>query len=107
MIEDYYIDDFKVKRQTLQNDGGGVFTPVFTDYSNVKGRLRPLTGNEILANDRIGLKTTHRFYCDVINVIVTDRIFDSVSSSSYDIKFIKNPMQMNHHLEIDCELIDA
>lgn len=106
-IGSFYTAGFKIKRQSLQNDGGGVFSPVFTDYLNITGRLRPLTGNEILANERIGLKTSHRFYCDVISVIETDRIYDSSSSKSYDIKFIKNPMGMNHHLEIDCELIDA
>lgn len=107
MIDKYYGEGFKIKRQSLQDDGGGVSVPVFTDVMDVSGRLRPLTGNEILANERIGLRTTHRFYCDVISVIPTDRIYDSNSSSSYDIKFIKNPMSMNHHLEIDCELVDA
>jgi len=106
-IDSYYRSGFTIKRATLLNDGGGVMVKTFIDFASTDGRMRPLTGNEILANEKIGLKTSHRFYCAVNNAIEADRIYDSVYQKTYEIKFIKNPMEMDDHLEIDCELIDA
>lgn len=103
-INDHYIPGFTVKR-SVQTNVNGIATETFSDLAEVSGRMRALTGNEILANERRGLKTSHRFYCDVIDIEIRDRIVNG--SNTFDVKFVKNPMEMNHHLEIDCELIDA
>lgn len=105
-IADQYKPGYKIKRPAYSNVNG-IATETFSDLSDISGRMRPLTGNEVLANERLGKKTSHRFYCDVTDVEERDRIYDSNNNLTYDIKFVKNPMEMNHHLEIDCELIDA
>ncbi len=106
-IESYYRTGFSVKRPVSVSDSGGSFTTTFADYAAISGRMRPLTGTEILANEKLGLKTSHRFYCAVLSAVESDRIYDSVNDKTYEIRFIKNPMEMDDHLEIDCELIDA
>lgn len=106
-IDSYYISGFIIKRPVETNDGGGVMVLSFSDLLTTSGRMRPLTGNEILANEALGLKTSHRFYCPVIDVNEKDRIYDSNKNKTYEIKFVKNPMEMDDHLEIDCELINA
>jgi hypothetical protein len=106
-IDSYYKPGYTVKRPVESNDGGGVIVLTFADLVNSSGRMRPLTGTEILANEALGLKTSHRFYCPVIDVVEKDRIYDSNKSKTYEIKFVKNPMEMDDHLEIDCELINA
>lgn len=105
-INDHYISGFIIKRP-VQTNVNGIATETFSDLSEVNGRMRPLTGNEVLANEKLGLKTSHRFYCDVIDAEERDRIYDSNKIKTYDIKFVKNPMEMDHHFEIDCELLDA
>lgn len=106
-VESYYKSGYMIKRAVNTNDGGGVVIQTFSDLVATYGRMRALTGTEILANEKLGLVTSHRFYCPVIDVEEKDRIYDSNKSKTYEIKFVKNPMEMDSHLEIDCELIDA
>lgn len=105
-IESYYKPGYTIKRPVVTTVDG-VVVETFSDLISVSGRMRALNGNEVLANERIGLITTHRFYCAVVDVEVKDRIFDSNKSKTYEIKFVKNPMEMDDHLEIDCELINV
>lgn len=104
-IDSYFKPGYSIKSVTNTPDGAGSFTKTYTEHANVSGRMRPLTGSEILANEKLGAITTHRFYCPVITVAETDRIYDENNDRIYDIKFIKNPMEMDDHLEIDCEQI--
>lgn len=106
-IDSYYKSGFTIKRAVNTVDAGGSPIETFSDLSITYGRMRPLNGTEILANEALGLKTSHRFYCPVIDVVEKDRIYDSDRNKTYDIKFVKNPMDWDSHLEIDCELINA
>jgi head-tail adaptor len=107
MIEDYYRSAYTIMRPINTVDSGGSPIETFSDLISISGRMRPLNGSEILTNEKIGIKTSHRFYCGVIDVVEADRIYDGLNLKTYEIKFIKNPLEMNDHLEIDCELIDA
>lgn len=106
-IDSYYKSGYMIQRPVSTVDAGGAPIESFSDLTSTYGRLRPLSGNEILANEALGLKTSHRFYCPVLDVVEKDRIYDSNKSKTYEIKFVKNPMEMDSHLEIDCELINA
>lgn len=106
-IDSFYTSGWVIKRPVVTVDSGGSPVKTFSDLLSAYGRMRPLTGNEILANEKLGLVTSHRFYCGVIDVEELDRLYDSTNGKTYEIKFVKNPMQMGVHLEIDCELIDA
>lgn len=105
-IDSYYKSGFTVKRVTNVDDGAGSFTEQLSDLVSTYGKMRPLSGNEILANDKLNYRTTHRFYCPVIDIKPEDKIYDSTSEKYYEVKSIKNPMEMNVHLEIDCEYLE-
>lgn len=106
-IDSFYTSGYTIKRPTQSIDSGGAVVLTFADLVSTYGRLRPLTGTEILGNEKLGLVTSHRFYCAVMDIDVKDRIYDSVNGKTYEIKFVKDPMQMGVHLEIDCELIES
>lgn len=103
-IESYYVTGYEIQRATNADDGAGSFTETLNKVSDITGRMRPLTGNEILANEKLDLITTHRFYCAITDVLPGDYIYDSVKDKTYSVKFVKNPMEMDDHFEIDCYL---
>lgn len=105
-IDSYYKSGFTVKRVTNVDDGAGSFTEQLSDLVSTYGRMRPLNGNEILANDKLNYRTTHRFYCPVIDIQPEDKIYDATSEKYYEVKSIKNPMEMDVHLEVDCEYLE-
>ena len=105
-IENFYKSGYTIKRPITTIDSGGSPIETFSDFITASGRMRPLTGNEILANEKLGLVTSHRFYCAVIDAEEKDRIYDSNTGNTYEVKFVKDPMEMRHHLEIDCKLIE-
>lgn len=101
-IESYFRPGFDVKRVIKVDDTAGSWTEELSKVSDLNGRLRPLTGTEILANEKLSLITSHRFYCPVADVVEGDYIYDTVKEKLYEVKFVKNPMEMDDHLEIDC-----
>lgn len=104
-IDSYYRTGFTIKRPVSTVDAGGSPIELFVDLTAVDGRMRQLNGTEVLANEALGLKTTDRFYCAVIDVEEKDRIYDSVNDKTYEIRSVNNVMEMDSHLQIDCELI--
>lgn len=105
-IDTYYKSGFTIKRPIPSVDSGGSPVETFSDFLTTSGRMRPLTGTEILANEKLGLVTSHRFYCPVIDVEEKDRIYNSTTENTYEVKFVKDPMEMGDHLEIDCKFIE-
>lgn len=101
-IETYWVSGFEIKRVTKVDDNAGSYTEQLSKVSDTVGRLRPLSGNEILANEKLNLITSHRFYCPVIDVNEGDYIYDTVKPRLFEVKYVRNPMDMDEHLEIDC-----
>lgn len=100
MIEDYFTSGWEIQRPITQNIGG-IAKDTYIMVKTIAGRMRPLTGSEIYANEKYNYKTTHRFYCGIHDIKSNDRIHDSNSNLSYEVVFIRNPMSMDDHLEID------
>lgn len=105
-IDSYYKSGFTIKRVTNVDDGAGSYTEQLSDLVSTNGRMRPLNGNEILANEKLNYRTTHRFYCPVTDIKPDDKIYDTTSEKYYEVKSIKNPMEMDSHLEVDCEYLE-
>ena len=103
-IGSYLVSGYEIHRPIDVDDGAGSSTEQLIKLSDTQGRMRPLTGNEILANEKINLITSHRFYCPVQEVSNGDYIKDTVKDQLYSVVFVKNPMEMDDHLEIDCYL---
>ena len=100
MINDYYLPGFQILSYTEVNDGG-IAIKTHSVIMEIAGRMRPLSGNEMVTNEKLGYKSSHRFYCDIAEINNTHILRDP-DGRIYDIKYVKNPMEMNHHLEIDC-----
>jgi SPP1 family predicted phage head-tail adaptor len=92
---------FSVENYSSTADGlGGQTNPVWTLVCEVNGRRRLLSGNEIIANEKRGYNSTHRFYCDYTSSITEgQRIV--YGGEYYSIKFVDNPHNENEFLQID------
>ena len=87
-----------------QDDYG---TPVETwtkRHDQLACRVVPLTGTEQAIFDRDSVRSTHKIFTQYKSGIITaDRVlFDS---DYYQIHLVRNPGNINHHLELECELI--
>lgn len=100
-IESYYVSGYEIHRPANGVDPGGSVTESLNKIADTVGRMRPLNGDEILANEKLNLITSHRFYCPVTDVVAGDYIKDTVKNQLYEVKFVKNPMEMDDHLEVD------
>jgi SPP1 family predicted phage head-tail adaptor len=94
---------FSVQESTATADGLGGQTETWSAVSGlgeVNGRRRLLSGNEIIANEKRGYNSTHRFYCDYTSSITEgQRIV--YGGEYYSIKFVDNPHNENEFLQID------
>ena len=71
-----------------------------TALTNINARMRLLSGDEIIENDKRGFKSSHRAYCDY-NSSITKSLRVVYNSEYYTIKFIDNPHNENEFLQID------
>ncbi len=89
---------------TIQNitetaDGLGGITYAWADLGSFKGRISPISAQERLSQDKTGMMTTHRIYCDPMTVSPKDRI--RWGTYFFEIIGIRNPSETYSHLEID------
>ncbi len=87
---------------TADNQGGEVKT--WADTGSFRGRISPLTSQERLMQNKETMTTTHRIYCDNMNVTPANRI--KWGTFYFEIIGVTNPSESYHHLEIDCREIN-
>jgi len=104
-ISDFYNSLFDVMRSTTIESGYGGTKLSWGKSATVSGRLRPLSGDERMRADKMSLYSTHKLYTYVADITQSDRIID-VAGNTYEVKYIKNPMNMDNHFEIDLELVE-
>ena len=85
-------------------DGQGGITIEWTDIGSFRARISPLTSQERLIQDKTTNLTTHKIYCDPMDVMPDDRI--KWGTYYFEIIGITNPSEIYHHLEIDCREIN-
>lgn len=102
-IDDNFISGFTIKRPTQVSDGAGSFTPGLSTVATVSGQMRQLLGNEIIENDKLGFKTTNRFYCMVTDIKPFDKLLNPKDGLNYEVRRVHNPMSMDEFLQVDCE----
>jgi len=88
--------------ETADGQGGQIF--VWADIGSFKGRISPLSSQERMMQDKTLNITTHRIYCDPMDVMPNDRI--KWGTYYFEIIGITNPSEVYHHLEIDCKEIN-
>lgn len=91
-----------IQRYTTINDGMGGTRNEWRDYMEIEGTLDKLTGDEVLASDRLGVLSSHIFITfEIEDVTTADRAV--IDNEIYDIKDVDNPNNMDRQLEISLE----
>ena len=103
-IKNFYTPGKVIERNTPINNGMGGFIDNWQVHLNIDALIRPLSGKEQLTADKKTLHADHKMYCDVLDILETDRVIDE-NGNIYDIKFVANPMNFGNHLEIYMELV--
>ena len=89
---------------TETTDSQGGVTTTWADSGNFRARISPITAQERMLQNKNTMTTTHRIYCDVMDVTPKDRI--TWGSYLFEIIGITNPSEAYHHLEIDVREIN-
>lgn len=92
---------FTVKRKTIT--AGAAVSATWLNVSTTnKGVLSDLSGYMIKKYERKYAESTHLLLCGVIDVEEGDHIV--YNSSEYEVSFVSNPAQKDHHLEVELKL---
>ena len=89
---------------TETDDGMGGTVSTWTDIGSFRARISPLSSQERLMQDKTLNTTTHRIYCDPMDVMPDDRI--KWGTYYFEITGITNPSEVYHHLEISVREIN-
>lgn len=103
-IRSYFKQDFTSQRNEKVDNGCGGWADVWSNYISSNGCIRGLKGDESFKNDKLTAESTHRLYCNILDIIKEDRIiFDGIT---FEVLFVNNVMQMGKHLQIDLKVVD-
>jgi len=89
---------------TRTDDEMGGYTETWADSGTFRARISPLNSAERLMQDKVTGITTHRIYCDNMDVSPDDRI--KWGTYYFEIIGIINPSEAYRHLEIDVKEIN-
>ena len=104
-IRSYYVSGIVIKRDTgTTRNGIGEKLESFTTHLTISGRIRPLTGKERIASEKLDVISTHRLYCDPADIKETDRV--EFNSKTYNVTYVSDPMNMSEFLQIDLLLVE-
>lgn len=93
---------FAIKQRTSVPDGIGGQTLTWSDVDIVHGYLDMLTGSdENTVQNAFVEQSTHILIVPKYTEVITDkmRVVDAMGRY-YDITYVDNPVNVNHHLEI-------
>ena len=93
-----------LQSKVLTDDGQGGSTIVWADIGSFRGRISPLTAQERLMQNKETMLTTHRIYCDPMDITPEDRI--KWGTYYFEIIGVTNPSEIYSHLEIDAREIN-
>lgn len=96
MIQKHYNQFFEVYRVSSSIDSNNFEIETSAVASSGFGYLEPLYGNEVYTSDKYQSKTTHRLFCEPMDIKEKDEI--KISTNVYNIDVIQN--YRNHHLEL-------
>lgn len=89
---------------TRTADGQGGWTEEWGDGGTFRARISPLSAQERLMQNKVTGATTHRIYCDNMNVSFDNRI--KWGNYYFGITGIINPSEDYQHLEMDVREIN-
>ena len=100
MISDYY--DQTIILLDYDSSTGGYFStstaPLYSSAVSISAAVNLLSGNEILAYDKIGYDAQYKAYADVSSEIYEGRHCRWDSKTFVIVDIPKNTLQKDHHL---------
>jgi hypothetical protein len=94
---------YKIPTITRDNAGGEIET--LGAAVALSGRIRPMSGSEILASQKLNIISSHILYCfPEANLNVTCSVY--LGTNTYKVKFIKNPMTYDRFWQVGLEQIE-
>lgn len=91
-----------VQRHKPISDGAGGVRYEWGDHIDISGTLDQLSGDEVLASDKLGQLSSHIFIIfEMVDVKNEDRMI--INESVYMVKNVDNPNNLNRQLEIKLE----
>ena len=102
-IEHFYKPGIVIMRNDPIKNGIGGRKDYFEPHLDISGLIRPLSGSEVQAADKLTLKANYRMYCGVVDIKETDKVY--WEDKEYDVIFVSNPMDMDNHLQVDLLLV--
>jgi len=94
------IETFYPLTLTETADGMGGVTNVWADGTAFRGRLSSLPINERFNADKTTVFASHKLFCNNQTITEKNRIRNSDSTRTFEIKGVVNPGNASHHLEI-------
>lgn len=98
---DKYFKPIVIQRPSTSTDEWGQPIQVWNNHITVQGLFRELSGNEIYVSKKDTLVGTHRLYCRVADIKQEDRVV--FKGETYSIINVKNVMEFDQLLMVDCE----
>ena len=104
-ISNYYEYGIIVQRNVEMDNGIGGTIPNWSNYAIIWGRIRPLTGKELVMADKQTAISTHRLYCSLsVDINENDRIV--YKNNKYEIVAPPaNIMNFDNHFQIELKVI--
>lgn len=102
-LDMYLKDGCEIYRQSTNTSEIGETVKVFTLISTVKGLMRQLQGDEVIASQKETERVTNRFYCYPTDIKVGDQI-RYLDGEHYDVMRVNDVMDRGDFLQVDCRV---
>lgn len=104
-MNNLFIHDITIERKAMHINDDGSFTEEYQIIGTAKARVTPasIRVREFYQAGQEKVNVSHVIYTEFWNVQAGDIIL--FQEQQFKVIAVRNPSYMNHHLEIDCELI--
>lgn len=96
---DKYFRSITIQRPTSSTNAWGGDDMTFGAHLTVQGLIRQLHGNEVTSGQKDQVVATHRMYCRLADIKVTDRVV--YNTITYEITSVNNVMNFDELLQVD------
>ena len=104
-IEDYYTQTIITQRTTTSRSTMGSTVDSWATNLTILGKIRPKSGNEIIYNEKREIVSDYTLYCAAgSDILEKDRVTNG--GNIYTVVFVKDPMNMEHHLEVHLKKVE-
>lgn len=106
MIKNLYIHDLQIQRKVVERLSDGSFQESWQVIKTMKGRVIPssLQVRQFYSAAKEQANVQYIVFCDVVDLQVNDVIL--FRDKKLKVVNVREPSNMGHHLEIDCELVE-